>query len=199
MTQYIFSMIQNNPFLESFYKNFGIPAEAQQALLRDAEEVQFSRMEIITWEGKIEQYMYFVLSGAQRSYYVHHDKEITFMFSYEGDVSGIPESFLLQKPTEYYLQALTPSKMIRIHHNTFQQLIEKYPSIAKAKCQMVEYALDGLLKRQKELLCFTAEERFRTFMKRSAHMLQMVPQKYLASYLGISQETFSRFMQSIKI
>jgi CRP-like cAMP-binding protein len=41
-------------------------------------------------------------------------------------------------------------------------------------------------------LFLSAEERFFTFMKERASLLEQVSQKYIASYLGLTPETFSR-------
>ena len=62
-----------------------------------------------------------------------------------------------------------------------------------------ELFLVGVIQRQHELMAFDIETRFRVFVKRSAHLLQMVPQKDLASYLRMDATNFSKFMNSIKI
>ncbi len=62
-----------------------------------------------------------------------------------------------------------------------------------------EQILIGVLQRHYELMAFTIEERFRAFMKRSPHLLNMVPHKDLASYLRIDPTNFSKLLASIKI
>ena len=61
------------------------------------------------------------------------------------------------------------------------------------------FALAGVLERQVELLKFSAEEKFRILLKRSPQVLQMIPHKYLASYLGIDASTFSKLLSSVRI
>jgi len=65
--------------------------------------------------------------------------------------------------------------------------------------QLSAIALKGVLERQIELQCFSAEERFKTLMARSPHVLQIIPHKYLASYLGIDPTTFSKLLGSVRI
>jgi hypothetical protein len=55
------------------------------------------------------------------------------------------------------------------------------------------------LARQAELQCFSAEEKFKTLLKRSPHLLQLIPHKYLASYVGIDPTTFSKLMGSVRL
>jgi len=56
-----------------------------------------------------------------------------------------------------------------------------------------------VLERQVELLSFSAEEKFKTLLKRSPHVLQLIPHKYLASYLGIDASTFSKLLATVRI
>ena len=60
-------------------------------------------------------------------------------------------------------------------------------------------ALRGVLARQIELISFSAEEKFKTLLGRSPHLLQIIPHKYLASYLGIDASTFSKLLGSVRL
>jgi hypothetical protein len=64
---------------------------------------------------------------------------------------------------------------------------------------LTSIALKGVLERQIELQCFSAEEKFKNLLKRSPHVLQLIPHKYLASYLGIDATTFSKLLGSVRI
>ena len=55
------------------------------------------------------------------------------------------------------------------------------------------------LVRQIELQSFSAEQRFRALLKRSPHILHLVPHKYLASYLGMDATNFSKFLGNIRL
>jgi hypothetical protein len=59
--------------------------------------------------------------------------------------------------------------------------------------------LEGVLVRQIELQSFTAEQRFRVLMARSPHLLQLVPHKYIANYLGMDATNFSKLLGQIRI
>jgi hypothetical protein len=51
---------------------------------------------------------------------------------------------------------------------------------------------------QIQLVKMTPRERFLNFVTRNPELMQRVPQKYLASYLNIKPETFSRFKHLLK-
>ena len=61
------------------------------------------------------------------------------------------------------------------------------------------HVIDGLLTRMAELQCYTAEEKFKALLRRSPHVLNLVPHRYLANYLGIDAATFSRLLASVRI
>ena len=75
----------------------------------------------------------------------------------------------------------------------------EYPNIQRLILKTTAFALKGVLARQAELQCFSAEEKFKTLLHRSPHLLQLIPHKYLASYLGIDPTTFSKLMSSVRL
>ena len=74
-----------------------------------------------------------------------------------------------------------------------------YPGIQQLLFRATAYTLRGVLQRQIELQCFTAEKKFRQLLQRSPHVLQLIPHKYLASYLGIDPATFSKLLGSVRL
>jgi hypothetical protein len=74
-----------------------------------------------------------------------------------------------------------------------------HPNINTMIRKGITAALSGLLERIVELQCFSSEEKFRKLMQRSPHILQLVPHKYLANYLGIDPTNFSKLINSVKI
>lgn len=162
--------------------------------------VHFKRKEILTSAGAIEHYVYFVQEGVQRAFYLGDDhKEATLVFSYTGSFSGVVDSFLLQQPSRYYLETLTTSHMLRLSYSDFSRLMDTYPAIERWVRLVTAHSLAGVLERQIELTTFSAEEKFRILLTRSPHVLQLIPQKYLASYLGIDPTTFSKLLKSVKL
>ena len=79
--------------------------------------------------------------------------------------------------------------MLMNQYHNFERLIRK----------AIAYSLKGVLERQIELQCFSAEEKFTTLLKRSPHVLRLIPHKYLASYLGIDATTFSKLLGTIRL
>jgi CRP-like cAMP-binding protein len=161
--------------------------------------VKYKRKSIITVAGETEKYLYWVTSGVQRGFHLHGDKEATIVFSYPYSFSGIIDSFLNQQPSRYFLETLTASSFLKTSYLQFEQVRKKWPDIAEVVYLFLAATVSGILERQIELMVYTAEEKFRILLKRSPHILNLIPHKYLASYLGIDPTTFSKLLSSIKI
>lgn len=157
----------------------------------------YDRTELITEAGNVERYFYFVLEGVQAIYALNDKGEKVILgFSYMGNPSGIFDSFILKRPSFTFLEALKPSKMWAIGLSDYLSLFELFPNFHIWGHQFFRDVLFGRLTREVELLTMSAEERYVAFMQRCPEELKVIPQKYLASYLNMTPETFSRLRSS---
>lgn len=164
------------------------------------QSLECNRKTLLTTIGETEKYLYFVLDGVQRVYYTDDkDREATLVFMYPPSFAGVLDSFLLQKPSPYFFETLTPSGFLRTSFLQLNGLMDQYPAIEKLIRKGLSNVIKGLLERQVELQCFTAEEKFRALLKRSPHVLQLIPHKYLANYLGMDATNFSKLLGSIRV
>ena len=158
------------------------------------------RKEILTVAGEEEKYLYFVLEGVQRVFYLdEQDREATLIFTYPPSFGGVLDALMLQQPSRYFYETLTPSSFLRTSSHEFHSLFRSQPNLALMINKGLSSALSGVLERQVELQCFTSEEKFIKLLNRSPHILQLVPHKYLASYLGIDATNFSKLINKVKI
>jgi len=158
------------------------------------------RKTILTAAGETERYLYFVLEGVQRAFYLaDENREATIVFTYPPSFSGVADSFLTQTPSLYFLETVTASRLLRISYEQLQQLVKQYPNIQQLIFKATAFALKGALHRHVELQCFTNEEKFKTLLQRSPHILHLIPHKYLASYLGMNATNFSKLLATVKI
>jgi CRP-like cAMP-binding protein len=162
-------------------------------------EDSVQRKTIITPAGKTERYIYFVEEGVQKGYYINEGKQHVMFFAYHPSFSGALESFLTQTPTKHYLETITDSKFLRLSYTKHQQLIQKHRALETLFRKAIEQILLGIIDRQHELMAFNTETRFKRFAKRSPHLLNMIPQKDIASYLRIDPTNFSKLINTIKI
>lgn len=186
--------------MKSFFQKFHpVDDEVLNAYLSHFVEYTEPAKSILTTAGKTEHYLYLVLEGIQKSYYLTEGKQHVIAFTYPPSFSGIPDSFLTQKPSNYFLETITDSHFLRLPYEKHQELLAKYRSIETLFRKATEQILIGVLQRHYELMAYTIEERFRAFMARSPHLMNMVPHKDLASYLRIDPTNFSKLLSSVKI
>ena len=177
-----------------------LPDEVWEAFSQIWQTVEYKRKTVLTAAGETERHLYFVLEGVQRAFHVDDQHpDATIVFTYPHSFSGVADSFLTQTPSRFFFETLTSSKLLRTSYQQVKALADKYPELMAWVMKATAFALAGVLERQVELLKFSAEEKFRILLKRSPHVLQMIPHKYLASYLGIDASTFSKLLSSVRI
>lgn len=187
--------------LRFFVNNLGaLPDEEWAAFAAIWKPFSCKRKMVLTAAGDTERYLYFVIDGIQRSYYVNEaGKESTIVFTYPPSFSGAADSFLTQLPSRFYFETLTASNFLRTTHVQLSELMRRYPAIQAFVLRLTALALKGILERMAEQQSASAEEKFCTLLKRSPHLLNLIPHKYLASYLAIDAATFSKLLGTVRI
>jgi CRP-like cAMP-binding protein len=133
------------------------------------------------------------------SYFTTDNKTHVMAFTYALCPCVIPESFAFQIPSKYFLTCLSDSDMGYITYEGLQKLFDQSQAIERLFRRMTEWSLAGMINRHIELHSMTIEERYKSFCQRSPHLLQLVPHKYIASYLGIDPTNFSKLFNTVKI
>lgn len=157
------------------------------------------RKEILTIAGEQENYLYFVVKGVQRVYYFDdRNREATLVFSYAPSFGGVLDSFMLQQPSRYYYETLTSSSFLRASFRDLDMVMNHNPAVETMIRLGISGALSGVLERLVEMQCYSSSDKFTKLLRRSPHILQIVPHKYLANYIGVDPTNFSKFMNTIK-
>jgi CRP-like cAMP-binding protein len=167
--------------------------DAAEALLKKwSHSVQLKRNDFLVSKGQVETNLYYVMSGSMRIFYPVKDEEICAGFAYDNNLICSYPSFIRQQPSDYAIQALTTTNLHFIKRANFYELFRLHHDIESAWRMLEEEALVGKIEREVEMLTFTPEERYKRLMDRSPHIFQIIPRKYIASYLRMSPETLSR-------
>ena len=189
-------MVQNNNSPFSFS---GISRSSYDRLQETLMPCAFPKGHNLVVPGQIQNEMYFVRDGVQMSFYEDGDKFYVMAFTYASDICVLPDSFSLQAPAKYTITCLTASKFDYISFQDLQLLFNQCPDLERFFRIATERVLAGVLDRHLELKTSSIEERFRNFCQRSSHLLNLVPHKYIASYLNINATNFSKLFNSVRI
>lgn len=162
-------------------------------------EITLPKKTLMTAAGDVERYFYFVIEGVQKSYYVHEGKPHIIAFTYPPSFTGVPDSFFTQTPSPCFLETITESKFVRVAFKEHHAMLEKHRPIETLFRKAFEGIFKGIMTRYYQLMSLNAEERFKAFVERSPHLLQIVAQKDIASYLKIDVSNFSKLMNKVRI
>jgi CRP-like cAMP-binding protein len=160
---------------------------------------RFKKGEWIISPGQIQKELYFVKEGVQMSYFESEHKTQVIAFTYAPNLCAIPESFSFQVASKHFIKCMSDSEFDYVTFDDLQVLFSKSQQVERLFRKLAEAILGGVINRHIELNTLTIEERFRTFCQRSPQLLQLIPHKYLASYLGIDATNFSKLYNSVKI
>jgi CRP-like cAMP-binding protein len=168
-----------------------------QIILSNFQERTIDKDRFLIRKGQIVTSYYFIKSGGLRIYLDKDDRQITGWLAFQNDFFTELNSLKSGKPSLFDIQAIESSNLLIIDKFQMEELYRQFPLWQQFGRQIWEDAflkvINGILSYQ----TMTAEERYLNMMKQS-DLLQKVPLKQLASYLGITQTSLSRLRKNIK-
>lgn len=152
----------------------------------------FNAGELILREGQVCNKACLVVKGLTRSYYLNDGLDITSRFMEEGSIVTSWPSYFTQKPGTEFIVAVEDTTMVCLMHNDIRQLYTDYPEFNINGRRQTEFAFYQSEMRTQLLRRHSAEEKYRYFLTNHPSLMQRVPLKNIATYLGMSEETLSR-------
>ena len=153
---------------------------------------QFYKKEIILSAGESSDMVYFVCEGLIRIYYIKEDKEISNWFIKENMIFASTYSILTGDKNFNNYEALEDSVVLKITYTELENFYSKYHSLEHLGRKLIEAYYGAFMKRMFDVLFLSAEERYHLFLKDHDDLINRMSLRYVASYLGITQETLSR-------
>lgn len=192
-------MSTTKPFLDYLQKFVDISEEEFRQFIDPYISVRkFGKKQVITEQGAVENYFNFIIKGLVRKYYKKGKEEINTQISFEGHMIQSQESFHSRTPSEFVVEAIEPTTLISITYDDIERIFARSQRMEHLGRLILTHTTLLRDRWQIQLVMHTPRERFIYFVNRNPELLQRVPQKYLASYLNIKPETFSRFKHLVR-
>lgn len=172
--------------------------EYQQYLLPYIKVRRFGKKEIITKADEVENYFNFILRGMVRKYYKKGKEDINTQISFEGHIIHSQESFHSRTLSEYYVEAIEPTTFVSISYDDLEKIYDSSKKMEHLGRLIITHTMVVKDRWQMQMVKLSPRERFIHFVNKNPELLQRVPQKFLASYLNIKPETFSRFKHLVR-
>lgn len=176
----------------------------------DKDEMEFFLSKLHTIKLKKKQYLLkadsicrqesFIIKGCFRKYYLDNDGvEHVILFATEESWLNEPQSFWGESPSFFSIEALEPSEIIQIQKPDLEKILSKIPKFERFFRIIGNKVFEDQQKRIKQNLSCSSEERYNDFKKDYPGLELRVPQKHIASYLGITPEFFSVLQKKERI
>lgn len=158
---------------------------------------EFPKKHILLKKGQVENNLSFVETGIIRYYIPKIENDLTFAFVFNGYFASAYDSFLTRKPLTYQVETLTKTTLWQISHADLQTIYNETEIGNKIGRAAAENLFLIKLKRELSLLNETAEQRYLNLLKEQPQLIQYIPLKYIASYIGVTPQALSRIRKRI--
>jgi len=179
--------------IQNISKHISLTSEEEFHFLSKTEVKYYNAKTLILNAGEICKHSYFVNSGLLRSFTINdHIVEHVLSFACEGWWIGDMYSLLSQKPGNLFVEVLEDAEVVLLSKENQELLYQEIPKLERFFRILTENSLVANQERLMDNLSLSAEERFEKFCKKYPTLIQKVPQKQIASYIGVTPEFFSK-------
>lgn len=158
--------------------------------------ITLKRNEYLKVSGTVDTNLYYIISGSLKVFIINEYEEHIIRFGYKNNFITSLDSFITEKPSELYIQAIKKTELKIISKPNYLNFIHQDADNKFLWDKILEQLILQQLEREKDILITSPKERFRRVANRSPQLFQEIPNKYIASYLRMSPETLSRLKKS---
>jgi CRP-like cAMP-binding protein len=181
--------------LQHIARHITLTAEEQEYLLSLLQTKKLRRRQFLNQEGDISKGPAFVTSGLLRSYSLDaHGLEHVIQFAPPGWWIGDMNSLIRQQPAILFSDALEDSELIWLWKSDLDKLYIRVPKFERFFRILAENAISSYQSRLVSILSLPAMERYAEFCRQYPSLIDRLPQKQVASYIGVTPEFLSKML-----
>lgn len=150
-------------------------------------------------EGQVCDKVGVIFRGCARTYYLDkHGRDLTHDFHWEFDILISPQSFFGRKPAVCNTVAMENMEVVYARHEDVMAFLNKHPRFETVVKDLIRDNIHDISDHKKLLQMVSAQERYEEFIASRNDIVQRVPLKHIATYLGMTTETLRRIRGRIK-
>ena len=185
--------------LRQYVSKYADLTDEDLELIRTRIEVrELAKRQVLVHAGEQEQYLNLVIKGVFRKYFNKGRDEVITQLAKEGDLVSSSISFFSGLPSQYAIEALEPAVVYSLSREKVDELYALSPKLERLGRMIITELYLAKERWEQDHIQFDIRQRFVNFVHNNAELIQRVPQKYIASYLNIKPETFSRLKHLLK-
>lgn len=184
--------------LAAIEKHIQLDDIEKAVLLSQLESRSVKSGEFIAKSDEPAQHFIFVSMGCLMTYYTDSDGvEHVLQFATASWWTGDLDSFTSHTPSILSIRAIADTEVLVMTMKGFEDLLVRVPKLEKYFRILFQNSLVTHGNRILQTISFTAEERYEAFREKYPTLEQFVPQKYIASYLGVTPEFLSKIRRRL--
>ena len=180
--------------LSNIEKHISLDESEQKFFCSLLKEKQFSKKDFVLSEGQLCRNISFVNTGILRAFFNHDGKQSTIMFAMKDWWITDMNCFVNRQPAMLNIVALEQTEVLQLSKENMGKLLDNFPKFERFFRIIFQNAYVREQLRTIQNLSLPAAERYDNFCTKYTRISQMITQKQIASYLGITPE----FLSSIR-
>jgi CRP-like cAMP-binding protein len=155
---------------------------------------------VLLEEGKVSQQYIFIEQGCVRAFLYKDGEDKTVQFFFEQQGLASLESFINHTPSLFSVETIEPSVVYLLPRQYVLQLMDELsrePDFLQMMMHMMASRQTHYMHEFVSFIRDTPEERYQRLLKDRPHIVQRIPQHYIASYLGVSTVHLSRIKSKL--
>lgn len=154
--------------------------------------------EIFIKQGALTSKLVYIKKGLIRGYTIKENgEEATIILRWEDQFTASHDNIILRRPSRFNYQAVEDTTILELDYDAAQQLFDKNPRFAEARNFFILNMLADSMARIEAFILLTPEERYQRLLKEKPDIVKRVPDKYIATMLGITPVSLSRIRKRI--
>ena len=181
---------------QTILQHITISADDYRNLVGIAQKREIKRGEVIFYPNLPNLKMLFIEKGMLRGYRIIDGKEYTHHFYVEKWFATDFESFLTGKSSMLYIESLTNATYFEFKKEDLYTLYTSSHQLEKLGRIIAEKAFLATVEKLRDIQTLDLKDRYQHLIEKNPDLFQKVPQKYISSYLGVSEQSLSRIKNS---